>query len=161
MSYIGTLRRQIGHQKIIAPGVRAVIRDLAGRVFLQRRGDFGTWGLPAGGLELDENVSAARAREVREETGLTVHRAIPFGVYSDPSYSVIYPIEPPTRTAIRPSPSPSPSSWRSGAARRPATVTRRWNATSSRSMRSRPKRRSASPTARHSAMPAPSRHTAS
>ena len=91
MSYIGALRRQIGHQKIIAPGVRAVIRDPDGRVLLQRRGDFGTWGLPAGGLELDETVSDALAREVREETGLIVGRAVPFGIYSDPAYSVTYP----------------------------------------------------------------------
>ena len=91
MSYIEQLRQVIGHRKIIAPGVRAVIRDAAGRVLLQRRGDFGTWGLPAGGLERDETVAAALAREVLEETNLRVLRAVPFGIYSNPDYSITYP----------------------------------------------------------------------
>lgn len=91
MSYIEGLRRFIGHEKVITPGVRAVIRDSAGRVLMQRRGDFGTWGLPAGGMELGESVTAALAREVAEETGLHVISATPFGIYSDPSYAVTYP----------------------------------------------------------------------
>ncbi len=94
MSHTGALRRQSGHQKINATGVRAVIRDPEGRVPRQRRGDSGTWGLPAGGRELDDNIAAAlvrEVREVREETGLLVHRAVPFGSYSDPTYSVAYP----------------------------------------------------------------------
>jgi ADP-ribose pyrophosphatase YjhB (NUDIX family) len=91
MSYIAGLRALIGHQKIIMPGVRAVIRDAEGRVLLGRRGDFGTWGLPAGAVELDEAVADALAREVLEETGLRVRRATPFGLYSDPSYSTTYP----------------------------------------------------------------------
>jgi hypothetical protein len=35
---------------LIAPGVRAVIRDPEGRVFLQRRGDFGIYTGPAYGV---------------------------------------------------------------------------------------------------------------
>lgn len=91
MSYIQNVRRFIGHEPLITPGVRAIIRDSAGRLLMQRRGDFGTWGLPAGGMELGESVYAALAREVAEETGLRVIRATPFGIYSDPSYAVTYP----------------------------------------------------------------------
>ncbi|HEY8597130.1 MAG TPA: NUDIX domain-containing protein [Thermomicrobiales bacterium] len=91
MSYIQGLRRFIGHERIITPGVRAIIRDGAGRLLMQRRSDFGTWGLPAGGMELDESVTTALAREVVEETGLRVIRATPFGIYSDPKYAVTYP----------------------------------------------------------------------
>jgi 8-oxo-dGTP pyrophosphatase MutT (NUDIX family) len=91
MSYIQNLRRFIGHEQVITPGVRAIIRDGEGRVLMQRRGDFGTWGLPAGGMELGESVSTALAREVAEETGLHIIRATPFGIYSDPSYAVTYP----------------------------------------------------------------------
>lgn len=91
MSYIQGLRRFIGHERVITPGVRAIIRDSAGRLLMQRRGDFGTWGLPAGGIELDESVATALTREVAEETGLQVIRATPFGIYSDPSYAVTYP----------------------------------------------------------------------
>ena len=91
MSYVEGLRQLIGHKKIINAGVRAIIRDEAGAVLLQKRGDFGTWGLPAGGMELDESVWEALCREVREETTLTVTRARPWGIYSNPRYSVTYP----------------------------------------------------------------------
>lgn len=91
LSYIMRLRQHVGHQKLLSPGVRAIIRDAEGRILLQRRSDFGTWGLPAGGLELDETLLAALAREVREETGLAVMRATAFAAYSNPAYSVTYP----------------------------------------------------------------------
>ena len=91
MSYVGDLRKLIGNRLLIAPGVRAIIRDEAGAVLLQLRGDFRVWGLPAGGMELDESVQDAVRREVFEETGLTVVRARPFGIYSNPRYAVTYP----------------------------------------------------------------------
>jgi len=91
VSYIGELRKLIGSRPILAPGIRAVICDDAGAVLLQLRGDFRIWGLPAGGLELGESVQDALRREVFEETGLTVVRARPFGVYSNPRYAVTYP----------------------------------------------------------------------
>ena len=91
MGYVEEMRKLIGTRTLIMPGVRAVIRDDAGAVLLQLRGDFNIWGLPAGGMELDESVQDAVRREVFEETGLTVVRARPFGFYSDPRYGFSYP----------------------------------------------------------------------
>src|SRR5581483_3011454 len=70
VGYVEELRRVVGHRKLIMAGVRAVIRDEAGRVLLQKRGDFGTWGLPAGSMELDESIWDTLCREVYEETRL-------------------------------------------------------------------------------------------
>ena len=91
MGYVEELRKLIGTRTLINPGVRAIIRDDAGAVLLQLRGDFKIWGLPAGGMELGESVQEAVRREVYEETGLTVVKARPFGIYSDPRFAFAYP----------------------------------------------------------------------
>lgn len=51
-SYIGQLRKLVGHKRIIVPGVRAVMRDREGRVLLIHRTDSGRWGMPAGAVEI-------------------------------------------------------------------------------------------------------------
>jgi 8-oxo-dGTP pyrophosphatase MutT (NUDIX family) len=60
-------------------------------LLLERRADFGTWGLPGGALDEDETVAEAVAREVREETGLQTLPLELFGVFSDPSRIIAYP----------------------------------------------------------------------
>lgn len=55
--------------------VGAVVRDRAGRLLVIQRGQppmQGRWTLPGGRLERGETIAAAVAREVAEETGLTV-----------------------------------------------------------------------------------------
>lgn len=56
-------------------GVGAVVRDESSRLLLVRRGVYpgkGLWALPAGYVDADEDPREAAAREVQEETGLTV-----------------------------------------------------------------------------------------
>lgn len=91
LDYIRTLRGMIGHTKIIIPGVRALIFNPRGEVLLQKQTVFGSWSLPHGCVDVGESVLDALKREVKEETGLSVIDAVPFGLYTDPAYSVTYP----------------------------------------------------------------------
>jgi 8-oxo-dGTP diphosphatase len=56
-----------------------VIQD--GRILLQQREDFRTWGVPGGGLEPGEYLPEGVQREVREETGLEVQVGEPLAVH--------------------------------------------------------------------------------
>ena len=70
-------------------GVVAFIqRD--GSLLLERRADFGTWGIPGGALDEDETAEQGIAREVLEETGLEVVSIELFGVFSEPSRIIEY-----------------------------------------------------------------------
>lgn len=66
-------------------GAAAIVTDDRNRVLLQRREDNGYWGLPGGGVDPGETVSAACIREVKEETNLEVEILRLHGVYSDPA----------------------------------------------------------------------------
>jgi 8-oxo-dGTP diphosphatase len=70
--YLAGLRRHVGHDLLLMPCAAAIIRDEAGRVLLQRRSDTGTWGIPGGALDPDEEPAQACVREVYEATGLIV-----------------------------------------------------------------------------------------
>ena len=71
----------------IQPAARAVIFDGQGRILLIRRGDNKQWALPAGGMEPGESVTDCMAREVWEETGLTVESSTAFAIYSEPRFT--------------------------------------------------------------------------
>ena len=62
-----------------------------GSLLLERRADAPLWSLIAGMVEDTETFGDALAREVHEETGLTVATYDLFGTFSDPSRIVRYP----------------------------------------------------------------------
>jgi ADP-ribose pyrophosphatase YjhB (NUDIX family) len=63
-------------------GVRAVVIDPQGRVFLVAHSYIGGWHLPGGGVEVGETVMAALARELREEGNIElIEPPQLFGVY--------------------------------------------------------------------------------
>ncbi len=76
------LRRYVGQERLVMVGGGGLIRDEAGRILLIRRSDDGTWALPAGSMELGERLDQSVAREVGEETGLTVRAKRLVGVYT-------------------------------------------------------------------------------
>ena len=74
----------------IRPGTNAIIFNGSREVFLEKRADYGVWGLPGGAVEVGESVQESLVREVYEETGLHVVVKRLVGIYSDPSrYSVV------------------------------------------------------------------------
>ncbi len=85
------LRQKVGHEKIIMPGVCAIILDEENRVLLEHRRDFGLWLLPGGACELGESVLEALHREVLEETGLCVESAALMALNTGPRFDVTYP----------------------------------------------------------------------
>lgn len=71
-AYILDLRRKVGHDLLLLPGLVAVVVDGEGRVLLNRRMDSGDWSLISGILEPGEQPGEAIEREVFEETGVRV-----------------------------------------------------------------------------------------
>ncbi|GIO72790.1 hypothetical protein J27TS7_23040 [Paenibacillus dendritiformis] len=69
----------------------AIIRDRAGRVLLQKRSDYGNWGLPGGGMEPGEAIEDTMIREVYEETGLVVEQYELYSIYSGERMHYTYP----------------------------------------------------------------------
>lgn len=91
-SYLGRLRQVVGNRLLLVFGGRVIVEDKLGRVLLQQRSDFKVWGLPGGGPEEGESVEQSSAREVFEETGLTVKRFEAVGFSSNPAIeTVTYP----------------------------------------------------------------------
>lgn len=70
-------------------GVGVIVRDRRGWILLEKRCDCSLWGLPGGRIEPGESVSQAAAREVKEETGLTVEITCLIGVYSEPTGRIV------------------------------------------------------------------------
>ena len=88
-SYIGKLRQKVGNDLLLLPGASCLFVDADGRFLLERRSDFGIWGIPGGSAEPGEDITTLIRREMVEETGMTAETLTPYGFASDPATKTI------------------------------------------------------------------------
>ena len=84
-SYVGRLRTKVGNDLLLLPGASCLFVDRSGRILLERRSDFGIWGVPGGNAEPGEDIVTSIRREMLEETGYEAPELTPFGFASDPA----------------------------------------------------------------------------
>ena len=90
-SYLEELRRKVGTDLLLVPGVAAVIHNDTGQLLLQEKASGEGWSLPAGAIEPGETPHQAILREVREETGLKVEVQSIAGVFGGKDFRHEYP----------------------------------------------------------------------
>jgi 8-oxo-dGTP pyrophosphatase MutT (NUDIX family) len=82
--YLRNLRQKIGSDRIMVPGVSAIIVNDAAEVLLHRSSEDGNWYVIGGAIDPGEEPALAAAREAFEETGLIVRPERLIGIYADP-----------------------------------------------------------------------------
>jgi len=80
--YIKTMRKYIGHERLLVVGAGVFIHK-DGKLLMQKRRDNGCWAADHGsGSELSETVEETAKRELPEETGLTANNLELLGIFS-------------------------------------------------------------------------------
>lgn len=72
MSYIKDLRKYVGHEPILTAGVGLLVFNNDGKILMQLRTDYNSWGFPGGAMELGESFEDVAKRELKEETNLEI-----------------------------------------------------------------------------------------
>lgn len=88
-TYVGKLRAQLGNQLLLLTGARIFIEDGQGRLLMQKRADFMTWGFLGGLAEPGEKLEDTIRREVLEESGLTLGKLTPVVFSGDPEVETL------------------------------------------------------------------------
>ncbi len=90
MGYINDIRKYIGHAPMLSAGAAVVvIKDK--KILLNLRSDTLNWGIPAGSMELGETFEQTAARELMEETNLSVNEFKFLTLFSGEEYFFKYP----------------------------------------------------------------------
>ncbi|MCM3269506.1 NUDIX hydrolase [Paenibacillus elgii] len=88
--YISSIRKKIGHERLIVVAAGVIIyKD--GKVLLQKRRDNHCWAMHSGGVEIGEEVEETAKRELWEETGLKANDLELLGVFSGEDRLYTYP----------------------------------------------------------------------
>lgn len=93
-SYLWRLRQTVGNDLVLMPGAMVALQRKDGSVLLTKRGDDGTWCLPAGAAEAGGSFARTAIDELAEETGVEVSERdlIPFGCLSEAeAHTIHYP----------------------------------------------------------------------
>ncbi|RKN86133.1 NUDIX hydrolase [Paenibacillus ginsengarvi] len=90
MGYIQTIRKKVGHDRIVAVGAGVFVYQDR-KVLLQKRKDNLCWALHGGIVEMGEEVEDAAKRELYEETGLVANKLELLGVFSGETRMYTYP----------------------------------------------------------------------
>lgn len=89
--YIKWIRQHVGHQLIYLVYTTVFVYDEQNRLLVQERYDFDWLSVPGGALELGESLADCARRETLEETGIECELERLVGVFSHPSYQLLYP----------------------------------------------------------------------
>lgn len=91
-SYLYPIRQKIGNDLLLLPGASCLFVRSDAQILLERRSDFGIWGIPAGSPEPGEDIATSIRREMLEETGVEPAAVTPYGFASDPATkTIVYP----------------------------------------------------------------------
>jgi 8-oxo-dGTP pyrophosphatase MutT (NUDIX family) len=89
--YVADLRRHIGSDLLLLPGITICLFDRERRLLLARHAAGELWSTPGGAIEPGETPAEAVVREAREELGVEVRPTALMGVFGGKDYEVVYP----------------------------------------------------------------------
>jgi 8-oxo-dGTP pyrophosphatase MutT (NUDIX family) len=93
-SYLWRLRQKVGSELVLMPGAMVALERNDGHILLTKRGDTGSWCLPAGAAETGGSFARTAIDELAEEAGVGVSARdlVPFGCLSEAdTHTIRYP----------------------------------------------------------------------